>query len=61
MRSAEEAWFVYGLKSQLVCETNYVTSSLSTLVCDCVGDGYDGIFSFLFFSFFFFLFFFFFF
>ena len=39
MRSAEEAWFVYTLKSQLVCETNYVTSSLSTLVCDCIGEG----------------------
>ena len=37
MRNAVEAWFVYIIKSQLVCETNYVTSSLSTLVCDCVG------------------------
>ena len=38
MQAMEES-FVYSLKSQLVCETNYITSSLSTLVCDCIGDG----------------------
>ena len=36
---AVEVSFVYALKSQLTCEVNYVTSSLSTLVCDCVGNG----------------------
>ena len=36
---ATETSFVYALKSQLTCEANYMTSSLSTLVCDCVGDG----------------------
>ena len=35
---AVESFFVFALRSQLLCETNYVTSSLSTLVCDCVGD-----------------------
>ena len=47
---AVETSFVYALKSQLVCETNYVTSSLSTLVCDCVGDGgmtFSGVFFYL--------------
>ena len=51
VRSAVETFFSYNFKSQLVCEGNYLTSSLSTLVCDCV-DGRSGSF---FFSFNFFL------
>ena len=39
VRNAVEGAFVFALKSQLVCEGNYVSSSLTTLVCDCVEDG----------------------
>ena len=59
MQEAVEDFFVYRLKSQLVCEGNYVSSSLGTLVCDCVEE--DGLFIYFFFLFFFFYFFFFFF
>ena len=45
MRQAVEDVFVYALKSQLVCEGNYLSSSLTTLVCDCV-EGGSGFFSF---------------
>ena len=30
--------FVLAVKSQVLCETNIVTSSLSILMCDCVND-----------------------
>ena len=36
MLDAVEDSFVYVLKSKLVCEGNYVSSSLSAIVCDCV-------------------------
>ena len=39
VQDAVEASFVYALKSQLICEGNYISSSLTTLVCDCVEGG----------------------
>ena len=45
MSRAVETLLSYELESELLCETNYASSSLSTLVCDCVGDG--GLFYFI--------------
>ena len=42
VRDAIENSFTYAMKSQLVCEGNYVSSTLSALVCDCVSE--DGLF-----------------
>ena len=39
VQDAVESFFIYAMKSQLVCEGNYVSSSLTTLVCDCVDSG----------------------
>ena len=36
--SAEEQ-FLYQLKSEIICESQTITYPMSSLVCDCVGDG----------------------
>ena len=47
LQANEEQKFSYTVKSEVFCETETVSSSLSTLVCDCFGES-DGI-GFLFF------------
>jgi len=36
--SAEEQ-FLYQLKSEMICESQTITYPMSSLVCDCVGEG----------------------
>uniref|UniRef100_A0A7S4NP18 Uncharacterized protein n=1 Tax=Paramoeba aestuarina TaxID=180227 RepID=A0A7S4NP18_9EUKA len=46
VRGAAERSFGFLLKSQLICDTNYLSSSLSSVVCDCYSDediGVEGI------------------